>query len=109
MRCYFFHKGRIAAVALLTPAPDADLISQAEELFRKSAGRFGAFEVWDLSLAGSSIVTPMTMTASHISTMPRFIAPQLSQLAKAPPLGARIEIRRAFASTRGSIEDRHGC
>jgi hypothetical protein len=47
VRCYLFHKSRIAAVEILIPGPDADLIRQAEEIFRKHADRFGAFEVWD--------------------------------------------------------------
>jgi hypothetical protein len=50
MRCYFMRANRIEGVALLKPAPDADLIRQAEELFRaRAAENYDGFEVWELN------------------------------------------------------------
>jgi hypothetical protein len=41
---------RIEGVELLKPGPDADLIRQAEELFRaRAAENYDGFEIWELN------------------------------------------------------------
>lgn len=49
MRCFFMRDGHFAGVEILPDGPHADVIRQAETLFkqRAEAEKFDGFEIWE--------------------------------------------------------------
>lgn len=49
MRCFFMRDGHFAGVDILPDGPHADVIRQAETLFKQRAEteRFDGFEIWE--------------------------------------------------------------
>lgn len=47
MRCYLMKDGHIAAVEMLRPGSDADLITQCATIWNERKDKYDGFEVWD--------------------------------------------------------------